>query len=321
MRMIEAIGGYFELELAPQKNFLYQDAKHYHSARAAFLALLRSVKPKRVWMPRYICDSMLAPVHAAGIEICHYAIDKNFSVAQSIDLQKQDIFLYVNYFGICEKQVDYILEKFNPLQVVIDCSQAFYAKPKKCLATVYSPRKFFGLPDGGLLVTDHSVPVPQEQDKGSEKRMEHLIKRLGGTPEAGYDAFQQAEQSLNDLGPYSMSALTEQLLASVDVGAAKEARNRNFHYLRNALDDSNLLKIPDIVDGPMCYPYLTDKNISRSDFAKERIFMATYWTDALGRIDYNSVESQFINSCYPIPCDQRYDEVALHRILRLLQSN
>ena len=309
------------MELPLQRSFLHPQALRYQSARAAFLALLQSAKPKRVWMPLYICDSMLAPVHAAGVELCHYAIDKNFSVARFIDLQKHDLLLYVNYFGICNQQVDHILEKFNPLQVVIDCSQAFYAHPRECLATVYSPRKFFGLPDGGLLVTDHPVPVPQEQDKGSERRMEHLIKRLGGTPEAGYDAFQQAEKSLNDLGPYSMSSLTEQLLASVDAGAAKEARNRNFHYLRNALDDSNLLKMPDTVDGPMCYPYMTDKNISRSDFAKEKIFMATYWTDALGRVNHNSVESQFINNCYPIPCDQRYDEVALHRILRLLQSH
>lgn len=316
--MIDAIGGYFELELPAQKEFLYPDAKCYQSARAAFLSLLRSVKPKRVWMPLYICDSMLAPIRVAGIELCHYALDKDFSVTQPIDLQPQDVFLYVNYFGVCDRQVDLVLEKFNPLQVVIDCSQAFYAKPKKCLATIYSPRKFFGVPDGGLLVTDHPVAVPQDRDQGSQKRMEHLIIRLGAQPEAGYTAFQEAEASLSDMEPRRMSVLTERLLLSVDTETAKKTRNINFQYLRNILDSSNGLSFPDFVDGPLCYLYMKDKNILREIFIKRRIFIATYWPDVLSRVDKNSIEEQFVNQCIAIPCDQRYEKKALDRILKLI---
>ena len=314
----KSIGGYFELELPSKNNFLYPDAKCYQSARAAFLALLRSVKPKRIWMPHYICDSMLAPVHAAGVELCHYAIDENFVIAQPINLHKQDILLYVNYFGICDQQVEQVLKKFNPSQVVIDCSQAFYAKPKECLATIYSPRKFFGLPDGGLLLTEQPIPLPQDQDQGSEKRMEHLIRRLASVPEAGYAAFQKAEESLSDMEPHNMSQLTKKLLESVDVATVKIARNRNFQYLRNALDQSNKINFSDFIDGPLCYPYFIEKTIAKEIFVKERVFIATYWPDVLSRVDENSAEAKIVTQCIPIPCDQRYDENVLDRILKLI---
>lgn len=316
--MSTAIGGYFELELPSRKALVHPEAKRYQSARAAFLALIRSVKPKRVWMPFYICDSMLAPVHAEGIDICHYALDEDFSIRQPIFLHEQDILLYVNYFGVCDRQIQDILKKFNPLQTVIDCSQALYAKPYSCLATIYSPRKFFGIPDGGFLATDHPVSPTQQQDKDSEKRMEHLIKRLGETPEAGYAAFQQAEKSLSDMEPRSMSTLTEKLLGSVDLDKSNKTRNRNFQYLRNSLDSSNCLILPSFWDGPMCYPYMTHKNIKKNIFTDNRIFIATYWPEVLGRVDKNSFEAKLVTQCFPLPCDQRYEESSLDRILNLL---
>ena len=195
---------------------------------------------------------------------------------------------------------------------------AFYAKPKECLATIYSPRKFFGLPDGGLLLTDQYIPLPQDQDQGSEKRMEHLIRRLASVPEAGYAAFQKAEESLSDMEPRSMSQLTRKLLDSVDVSAVKIARNRNFQYLRNSLDKSNKINFLDFIDGPLCYPYISNKSIKKEIFIKEIIFIATYWPDVLGRVEENSVEAKVVTQCIPIPCDQRYDKNTLDRVLRLI---
>lgn len=303
-----AIGGYFELELPLKKQTLYAQAKRYQSARAAFLALLRSVKPKRVWMPSYICDSMLAPVLSENIEICYYSIDEKFEIKGTINLQPQDLLLYVNYFGICDDQVLRVLDRFNPQQIVVDCSQAFYAAPKNCLATIYSPRKFFGVPDGGLLVSDCGVAEPEEQDQGSESRMQHLIKRLGSSPEAGYAAFKLAEDSLNDMQPRRMSVLTEKLLSAIDAGAARAARKRNFKSLRDALDSSNTLKIPSLVDGPLCYPYMPQAGVSRELLVKNRIFIATYWPDVLNRVAPDSFEFKLTSQYLPIPCDQRYGE-------------
>ena len=314
-----AIGGYFELELQPASAPLYPQALKHQSARAAFLALLRHApNVKRVWMPHYICESMLAPVRASGKEICFYALNHLLAVSDQVKLATDDLLLYVNYFGVCSVQADALLQRFDPAQVVMDFSQAFYAAPRNCLATIYSPRKFFGLPDGGLMVTALPIAPPKVQDSGSDDRMCHLIKRLGDTPEAGYADFQHAEESLNDMEPLRMSMLTEKLLGSVDHETIRLKRNLNFQYIRRYLDSSNRMTLPDHVDGPLCYPFLPPQSISRNRFIQSRIYMATYWSEVINRVGDNTFEIEMVNQCLPIPCDQRYGESELGRVLDLL---
>lgn len=314
-----AIGGYFELELPASSSPRHPQARHYQSARAGFLALLRHVtNVRRVWMPTYICDAMLAPVRAAGKEICFYSLDQRLAVSDHVTLGPDDLLLYVNYFGVCTAQVDALLERFSPDQVVLDLSQAFYAEPRHSLAALYSPRKFFGVPDGGLLVTDLPISPPAVQDNGSENRVRHLVKRLGSEPELGYEDFRRAEESLDDMEPKILSVLSERLLGSVDHEAARQSRNRNFQYLRRALDITNTFSLPSSVDGPMCYPYMPRQAISRDKLVKSRIFIPTYWPEVLARVTEDEFESKFVKRCLPIPCDQRYTEDSLDRILNVI---
>ena len=318
-RTNEAIGGYFELELPAASLPRHPQARHYQSARAALSALLQHITSvQRVWVPRYICNAMLAPVRAAGKEICFYSVDEHLAVSGEVTLRSGDLLLYVNYFGVCSSQVDALLLRFNPEQVVLDFSQAFYAEPRRCLATIYSPRKFFGVPDGGLLVTALPISPPAVQDNGSEDRMRHLIKRLGAEPEAGYADFKRAEESLDDMAPKRMSVLTEKLLRSIDHEATRHVRNENFQYLRRALDPSNTLALPDHVDGPMCYPHMPRQAIPRDRLIQSRVFVPTYWPDVLERVDEGTFEVALVNRCLPIPCDQRYSPDSLGRILDVL---
>ena len=45
--------------------------------------------------------------------------------------------------------------------IIFDNSQAFYSK-QYGTAGIYSPRKFFGLPDGGILCTDLNLEEEYE---------------------------------------------------------------------------------------------------------------------------------------------------------------
>lgn len=312
----KAIGGYFELELPPPSQIRYQGALKYQSARAAFLALLRASKPNRVWMPHYICESMLAPIKAVGIEICFYSLDEQLGIADDIALGNADILLYVNYFGVCSAQIEKILNQFNPSQVVLDFSQAFFSAPRNCLATIYSPRKFFGVPDGGLLFTQLAIDLPETFDEGSENRMRHLITRLGGAAELGYADYQLAEVSLNNLEPQRMSLLTQRILETIDFEAARIQRNKNFYALHESLSRSNSLGVDlDDVDGPMCYPYFSDNPSLKTILLSKRIFIPTYWPDILTRFNTPVFEKRCVKNIHPIPCDQRYSSKDMAKIL------
>ncbi len=315
----KAIGGYFELTLTASRLPLHADARLFQSARAAFHALLADGKPRRVWMPRYICDAMISPLTQAGITHEFYELDDNLGVASSLTIGKADWLLYVNYFGICTAQEAALSTRFDPSQIVFDRSQALFAKPINCLAEIYSPRKFFGLPDGGMLESSLSLPSPAEMDAGSIARCTHLLKRLDSTPEDGYADFQHAEQTLADTSPKQMSNLTKSLLRSQDHDDARRRRNENFRSLHERLKPLNELPIDvNAIDGPLCYPLLADGAVLRARLQAARVFVPTYWPEVTARSASGSIEVALTSRCLPLPCDQRYDQHDMARIADLL---
>ncbi|SAK99816.1 hypothetical protein AWB77_06024 [Caballeronia fortuita] len=315
------IGGYFELELAPPHDPVGPHLLAFQSARAAFRALLAAGAPRRVWMPRYICDSMLAPLTALGIEIAFYALDDTLAVASDVTLAPHDWLLYVNYFGVCDAQETALLARFDPSRVVLDRSQAFFASSKACLAELQSPRKFFGMPDGGLLRTSVPVDQPGAIDAHSLARMPHLLKRLYSAQE-GYDDFRQAEQTLIDTTPEGMSQLSRHLYASVDKTRARVRRNANFATLHERVGHLNALALDaDAIDGPLCYPLLTPCDGLRDALLRERIFTPTYWPDVKARSAPGAFERHLVDHCIALPCDQRYGADDMERIARVVLAH
>jgi hypothetical protein len=317
----KAMGGYFELALPDRTHGTYSAALKYQSARSAFLALLRTCRPQRVWLPTYLCDAMLAPVRHAGIELCFYAVDAHLGIATDITLASTDMLLYVNYFGLCDAEVDKVLARFDPQQVVLDYSQAFYAQPRACLATIYSPRKFFPLPDGGLLFTAQPVEPAVAVDERSLDRMRHLLRRCSETPESGYSDYQRAEASLEeDIEPKAMSCLTSKLFQTLDVEQARIKRNANFGVLHAALGASNLFPIrAETVNGPLSYPWLVHDASLRQKLIAERIFVPTYWPDVRTRADASSWAAHYADRCLALPCDQRYGLEDMDRMIKLVR--
>jgi hypothetical protein len=318
---IGAIGGYLEIALDERGAARYPQAAAFQSARAALFALLETAKPQRIWMPRLICDAMIAPALSAMVEVKFYELTPDLRVAEQVKLNRTDWLLYVNYFGICGHASADALSRFGPERVILDHSQAFFTAPPDCLATIYSPRKFFGLPDGGLLVTQLPVPRPPETDTHSVDRMKHLLQRLDGSPEAGFPDYRAAEESLSDFRPRGMSVLTRKLFASYDMEAARARRNGNFKQLHDLLGKRNSVPLAlGDVDGPLGYPYGGKRPELRRALIARRVFVPSYWTEVLGRAERQSVEEYWVTSVLPLPCDQRYGDEEMKEMAGLVQS-
>ncbi|NOR69317.1 MAG: hypothetical protein GQ532_06405 [Methylomarinum sp.] len=310
------IGGYFEFELPVSKTHLYSDAIKFQSARAAFYALLEEGKPNRVWMPNYICDSMILPLHSLNIEVKFYDLTIDLDVSESVVLKKSDWLLYVNYFGICSAQEIKLLNRFNSNQLVFDHSQGFFTPPSKCLATIYSPRKFFGVPDGGYLFTDIQITEPTEVDGQAVYRCEHLLQRLDDNIEFGYDLYKKNEESFRDVRPFKMATLTNNLLSSLNYAEIKNIRNVNFKMLHERLEKINLFKICIAsIDGALCYPLLIDDSKLKIQLLKKRIFVATYWEEVQNRAKASSLECFLVKNLIAIPCDQRYNKIDMEFVV------
>ncbi|MBK9162191.1 MAG: hypothetical protein IPM27_11715 [Nitrosomonadales bacterium] len=315
------MGGYFELELPKAGKLPYPDALKYQSARVAFLALLRTHMPKRVWLPKYICDAMLTPLKTAGIEHVWYELDSNLDVSGEVQLCADDWLVYVNYFGLHKKNVDTLLERFPPQQIVLDYSQAFFEPPAEAaMATIYSPRKFFGIPDGGLLVGKVGAISVPERDVGSLDRSSHLLKRLAGYPEEGYADYRHAEETLSGCEPKRMSELTERILGAVDFDGARSVRHENFMFLHRELSGINPFEI-DVAEAaaPLCYPFITNDRDLRQRMIANRIFVPTYWPEALGRVG-DAWAEKMIRNLLPLPVDQRYGRDDMQRIVSIIRK-
>jgi len=312
----KAIGGFFELEFPRPKGPLYANAVNFQSARAAFLALLRAGKPGRVWMPYYTCCTMLASLEQAGVPVVFYSIDRHFRIASDIPLHERDWLVYTNYFGVCTDYAASVIKRFGGNRVIVDASQALFSSPFDCVATIYSPRKFVGVPDGGWLVSKLHVAAPVRGDEGSYERALSLLKRAAFSPEAAYADHHRAELTLFDQEPAAMSVLTRRILASVDFQEVRRARNRNFAYVHERLGRHNLLSLsPADVDGPLCYPLVIEARGLRERLIRERIFVPTYWHDVLAHVPPTSTEAFLANGLVPLPCDQRYGESDMARVV------
>ena len=227
----------------------------------------------------------------------------------------------MNYFGVCQPQLDSLLTKYPAKQVVCDFTQAFFDPPRAdALATIYSARKFLGVPDGGMLVTDVQIPLPVEQDMDSLQRMTHMLKRLYEEPESGYADYLSSEESLLDTTPKKISGLTKRLLDSIDFNNVKRKRMENFLYLHERLKDVNQFHFDDSkLVSPLCYPFITTNESLREHLINNRVFVPTYWCDALARVS-DDWATKMIHNLLPIPLDQRYRQKNMMRIIKLVKG-
>lgn len=319
--LTSALGGYFELELSVRNQNWLPQAYKFNSARAAFASLVDQLEINTVWIPRYLCDSMISVLNDREIQIEFYDLAEDFTIKSEVNLGEHCLLLYVNYFGICNEQSMKVISQYGTNNVVIDNSQAMFSTPFSTLATIYSPRKFFGLPDGGLLCSDDSrIKQPARRDDTSEARMDHLISRLTYSPEIAYQKYLDAEHAIGELPVLGMSRLTERLLLSIDYDAVKAARSRNARYLHARLREYNQLDL-DLSDhrAPLSYPFLPNvKTASRSELIKKRVFLPNYWEEVLTRVEEGSFEWNLVTNGLFLPCDQRYTEEDMDRLISLL---
>ena len=314
------IGGYFSLELDLCEEY-HKNAISLNNARAGLQYLLRSKKYKKIYLPYYICGCVLQPITAENIEYEYYHINKQFEPIFDKKIFGDECFYYVNYFGINSSNVKSICDRYN--NVIIDNTQAFYSMPEAGVDTIYSPRKFFGVPDGGYLYTNTYLDEIFIKDI-SYSRMKHLLKRIDLSANEGYTSFQDDEKLLDNAGIKFMSNLTKRILCSIDYEKCAVQRIDNFLNLENTLKKYNLLDLPSLNSQvPMVYPFMVENNNLRNFLIQNKIYIPTYWKDVLKNVNKESIEAKYTNCMLPLPIDQRYDgadmKVIVDNILAFLE--
>ena len=173
-------------------------------------------------------------------------------------------------------------------------------------SSLYSCRKFFGVPDGAYLSTNARLDYELETDK-SAGRMTHILGRCEGRNASDYyNDFRKNDESFNTLPIMSMSWLTHNLLGAIDYDYIKSSREANYRFLDSILGSKNILKTV-CPAAPFAYPFYVSGGIEiRKKLAARKIYIATLWPYALTCGD--DVAEDYAANILPLPCDQRYNQ-------------
>lgn len=314
------IGGYFSLEINEGQE-LHGQALRLNAGRYALEYILKARKYRKVYIPYYICDSVLQPIIRQGVEYEFYHINEQLEPATELHPKDDEAVLYVNYFGLKNRKADSFCYAYR--NTILDYTQAFYSergnkyddKSIQC-DTFYSCRKYFGVPDGAYLYTDSYLDEELPQDESFE-RMTFLTKRIDLSAQEGYADFHANDKSLSNVGMKRMSKLTEAMMAGIDYSAKANKRIHNFHVLDKALRESNRFKWDmDYGTVPLVYPYLIENGAKlRQRLIDNQIFCARYWPNVMEWCSAEDLEYQLTENLVCIPIDQRYGEEEMNQIL------
>ena len=301
---MKEIGGYFELEIDKRFGHYHKDALKLNSASSCLKLLIRTFRIQKIYVPNFTCPVVWKAIMDEGCECLFYMIGPDFMPQQ--DFPKDEFILYNNYFGINGRNVRIMEQQYRNL--IVDNAQAFYARDN-AFASFYSPRKFFGVPDGGYLYCKGEVKLP-DTISVSWNKCKALLKRCDLPASEGYADFKESGHMISEEPVARMSNLTERLLCNIDYEAIRKKRLENFRYLHEQLGEYKQLSIDlDTNNVPLVYPFLTDKTGLREKLIANKIYVATYWPGS------NQDEMKRI---IPLPIDQRYGIQDMNQIIEIL---
>ena len=316
--MMKAIGGYFSLELSVIKGgYIHDKGIHLNSGRNALEYILKNIPGIQcLWIPYYTCDVVLEPLKKLNISYRFYSVNENLELSVPLELNNGEYLLVTNYFGIKDAYIKELATRYGE-RLIVDNAQAFFAEPLEGVKTIYSPRKFVGIPDGGIAYMKNSLEVADIEQDASYNRCSHLLKRLDLGAEAGYNDFRENSHQLVNQPIRRMSNLTWNLLQGINWEFVKMQRQNNFIQLHKALSSINQLEIPEFgtFACPMVYPFYTMDSTLKKRLIENKIFVATYWPNVLEWCKEGMLEHELARRVIAIPIDQRYNSEDINHII------
>jgi hypothetical protein len=247
--------------------------------------------------------------------IHYYHVDEHFMPLLGGTPSGASLF-YVNYYGF----QGHVLRELENDRIILDNAQAFYAPPVADGDTIYCPRKFFGVCDGGYLNTNVVLDQELEWDT-SWNQATHLLKRIDCGASVAYHDFQAAEDTLKGKSLMKMSRLTQRILGNIDYDAIKKIRRKNFillhHHLRKQNGLSSLIESVYEQDSfvPLCYPLMCDHaELLRNRLIENKIYVPQYWPELRDSVKLNDFERRFVRQIVCLPIDQRYGKAEMEKI-------
>lgn len=301
-------GGFLPLELnLGGKLPYYHDYLNilsFNTIKAALPLISKVLESEKILVPYYLCPKVIRELENCFHSVEFYYLNDTL-LPQTRDMNGKIIYL-VNYFGIMDKAVHNYVVNNPETTFLIDNAHSFYNKPilRKNVFNLYSCKKFFGVPDGGYLISERKIDQIYKMSVSSHISS-YLIQSLEEGTNSCYQEKKAVDEYINN-NFSGISVFTEELLCRIDYEAIKNIRKNNFCIYQNQFDKINQIKSEE--DSiPYIYPLNVGKNI-KDKLIKEKIYVPTLWSPCLDKQFDNRLEQKLAADTLFLPLDQRYDE-------------
>lgn len=308
------IGGFIELDKysCPMP---HEDAIALNCARNALCYLCAAKGIEKLAIPKFLCSSVSDACRRMGVAVRHYPIGIDFlpDLPEQDGLVSDEWIYVVNYYGQLDNTV---IAKFKERygRIIVDNVQSYFQMPVAGVDTIYTCRKFFGVPDGAFLYTDKHLgeELPIDESYG---RMSYLLGRFERTASEFYDEYVQSERRFENEPIKRMSKLTNNLLHGIDYESVRERRTENFKALHGALERLNRLSLS-MPEGAFMYPLYIEGGMEiREKLREKKIYIPTLWSDVFAVCGKDEIEHDMAENILPLPVDQRYGEQEMRYVV------
>lgn len=338
---MEKIGGSFREEpTLPEENGYFEkicppggDLRTMMSGRCGIYYCLEDIARtdtrKVAYVPRYTCETVLAPFAKAGYRLRFYGIDRNMrSVFDPAALDEISVLSLCGYFGFCNYDRSFVQAcRERGIVIFEDVTHSMFTRggiDPLCDYAAGSFRKWMSVSCGGFALkrsgSFSSQPLPPHQ--------RHLELRQALMGPEGSGMFWEGEMLLRQIfDSYAGDPHSEYVMRHADLKTICQRRRENYAALLKLLPEKTAgfrPVFPILPEGtvPCNFTVYADNREHFQAYLAERGIRTTaFWPiGPLVNLDGCQDEQYIYSHVLSIPCDQRRDTEDMAYVAEILSN-
>ena len=327
------------------------DIAYLSNGRAAIKFILSHIMKKKqinkCWLPSYLCETIIQPFKELNLDYEFYNVKENLQL--DIDylskrVKKNDLILTLYYFGFPPNGeiINYFIKLKNDNIIILeDLTHSFLSRNiylnKLGNYSIISLRKWFGIPDGGVAISnddsfDKKLIIKEPFNGFVNLRLKFAILKdfylneIINKKESFREIYEKAEDLANSTIDLNiMSNISKAILNLVDFNDIFYTRRKNYNYLLSCIKNINKINplypiLPDEVC-PLGFPIIaTKRDALREYLTNNNIYCPVHWPLPEGIPKKFFYPYHLSNNILTIPCDQRYSIKDMEIIVRKLKD-
>ncbi len=298
----------------------------FSNGRSALMFILKQISIQNtsiVYLPYYICPSVVSACKNSKFKVKFYELDEKFLFPINLlsKIEHNSSIILVNYFGFINnnKIIKTIKNKRPDIITINDSVQSFWTFNKSIADYSFtSLRKQFAIPDGALIYHNNKIIKPSSKIKENNfftKKVQASVSKFKKEEDYIYlNLFEEGEKILdNEKSITKASIIAESIFNKTDFETITTKRKKNYKTIYELGQKHSLDFIfpysEEII--PLCVPIkINNRNKIRKELFQNNIFLPIHWLS-----DYYNKKSkmskEMADNEISLIIDQRYSEDAM----------